>query len=254
MASFCDTFKLHPLTVFHSLRILEKEGLLSFTEESMLPSRVHIKVSYKDLYEVQVFGQGLEAFIKLLLRTYSGLFDHHVAISEYELAGKLRVPADKIEAMLKHLQARGILEYLPRTQHPLINFLDERVDTKYLRISPENLRERKEHYRGKIEQMISYASGQTVCRSVWLLNYFGDKDSEPCGNCDVCIRQRKLNHSSSGLKELILKTALEKPLRIHELPAALPDELPERVIETANYMVDEGLFQLDESGVLKKLP
>jgi ATP-dependent DNA helicase RecQ len=102
--------------------------------------------------------------------------------------------------------------------------------------------------------MISYASGQTVCRSVWLLNYFGDKDSEPCGNCDVCIRQRKLNHSSSGLKELILKTALEKPLRIHELPAALPDELPERVIETANYMVDEGLFQLDESGVLKKLP
>jgi ATP-dependent DNA helicase RecQ len=251
VAAFCETFKLNPLTVFHSIRLLEKEGYIAFTEESMLPARVHILVSYKDLYEVQVFGQGLDNFIKLLLRTYSGLFDHHVRISEYELAGKLRLPLEKVEGMLKHLHARGIIEYLPRTSHPLITFLEQRVDAKNLRISPEHLRNRKEHYRNKMEQMIAFASGSHVCRSVWLLNYFGDKDSQNCGSCDVCIRRNKLKHPEDRIRQSVMQLIAHRNTRIHELPALLPDELPDVLIEQTNRMVDNQLLKLDAQGFLK---
>lgn len=251
VAAFCETFKLNPLTVFHSIRLLEKEGYLSFTEDSMLPARVRVVVSYKDLYEVQVFGQGLDSFIKLLLRTYSGLFDHHVRISEYELAGKMRLPVEKIEGMLKHLHTRGVIEYLPRTSHPLITFLDQRVDAKNMRISPEHLQDRKEHYRNKMEQMIAYASGDTVCRSVWLLNYFGDRDTQNCGTCDVCIRRRKLLQPEERVRQLLISRISNKSIRIHELPNALPDELPEVIIEQANRMVDDHHLELDEQGFLK---
>jgi len=251
VAAFCETFKLNPLTVFHSIRLLEKEGYIAFTEESMLPARLHIIVSYKDLYEVQVFGQGLDNFIKLLLRTYSGLFDHHVRISEYELAGKMRLPVEKVEGMLKHLHARGIIEYLPRTSHPLITFLEQRIDAKNLRISPEHLRNRKEHYRNKVEQMIAFASGSHVCRSVWLLNYFGDKDSQNCGSCDVCIRRNKLKHPEERIRQSVMQVVAIRNTRIHELPSLLPDELPDMLIEQTNRMVDHQLLQLDSQGFLK---
>lgn len=251
VAAFCDTFKLNPLTVFHSIRLLEKDGLITFTEDSMLPSRILVIVSYKDLYEVQVFGPGLDTLIKLLLRNYSGLFDHHVRISEYELAGKLRLPVEKIEGMLHHLHARGIIEYLPRTRHPLITFLDQRIDSKNLRISPENLKHRKEHYHNKIEQIISYASGTTVCRSVWLLNYFGDTNGVPCGNCDVCIRNRKLAGPQEKLRLALLQLVAQSNVRIHELPDFLPDEIPQSIIEHANLMVDNKSLMIDAHGFLR---
>ena len=34
--------------------------------------------------------------------------------------------------------------------------------------------------------MLAYASEEDECRSVFLLRYFGQEHSAPCGHCDVC--------------------------------------------------------------------
>ena len=34
--------------------------------------------------------------------------------------------------------------------------------------------------------MISYVSEDSTCRSRYLLEYFGQDESEDCGNCDIC--------------------------------------------------------------------
>jgi ATP-dependent DNA helicase RecQ len=37
-----------------------------------------------------------------------------------------------------------------------------------------------------MQKMIDYVSQEEVCRSFYLLEYFGQKDSRDCKTCDVC--------------------------------------------------------------------
>lgn len=56
--------------------------------------------------------------------------------------------------------------------------------------------------------MLDYVKNTKVCRSVFLLNYFGEKSIENCGTCDICTE--KDNAPSNSLKDKVfdlLKTA-----------------------------------------------
>jgi ATP-dependent DNA helicase RecQ len=46
--------------------------------------------------------------------------------------------------------------------------------------------ERKRLELHKLNSMVAFGEAQT-CRRQILLNYFGDKLAEPCGNCDICL-------------------------------------------------------------------
>ena len=49
----------------------------------------------------------------------------------------------------------------------------------------------------RIQKMIDYISEEDTCRSAYLLEYFGQKESADCGTCDVCRSTRKM---SAGTK------------------------------------------------------
>ena len=38
----------------------------------------------------------------------------------------------------------------------------------------------------RMQKMIDYISEEDTCRSSYLLEYFGQSESEDCGTCDVC--------------------------------------------------------------------
>jgi ATP-dependent DNA helicase RecQ len=50
--------------------------------------------------------------------------------------------------------------------------------------------------------MLSYAQKTDVCRSRFLLKYFGEKESNECGSCDVCLRSRKKSASPGDERKL----------------------------------------------------
>ena len=61
------------------LAFLQREGYIEFTEEINNPSRVHFIVGRDDLYKFQVANESFDGFIKLLLRSYTGMFSEFVA-------------------------------------------------------------------------------------------------------------------------------------------------------------------------------
>ena len=73
-----------------------------------------------------------------------------------------------------------------------------RVEGRELYIAPNVYADRKEDYRIRIEEMLKYASSNNQCRSRLLLEYFGEKDVEDCGQCDVCRRRRKKKAESAS--------------------------------------------------------
>ena len=91
---------------------------------------------------------------------------------------------------LKELAHLGILQYIPRKRTNLITFTTRRVEQDEIVLPKEIYDERKKQYKKRIESMIQYVTDRDVCHSCFLLAYFGEKESEKCGRCDVCLENK----------------------------------------------------------------
>ena len=235
IADFAARYQMPILTIYSSLKFLQMEGYLELTEEIHNPSRVRFQVSRDELYRFQIANEDFDAFIKLILRSYSGVFTDYVTIYETSLAKQTGAKPELILQYLKRLHTMGIIRYIPQKKNPVIVFTEERLDVKSLHISKEHYADRKKEYISRLQSLMDYASGMNRCRNLFLLAYFGEKGGARCGKCDVCMKEDELDlnrYEFDQLQEKIRQLLHEKPLTleglVHEL--GLPDETSLKLI------------------------
>jgi len=247
MQDFVSKYRLPVIDTYNSLVFLQREGYIEFTEEINNPSRVHFVVGRDELYKFQVANETYDKFIKLLLRSYTGMFTEYVPINEEMLAGKAGISRDTVYQFLVRLSSSNIIHYIPGKKTPLIIFTEERLDRKSLSISPENYLHVKEKYMMRLEKMLEYAESENRCRSVMLLEYFGE-ESERCGTCDVCRKRNELELSR-----------YEFDIILEEIKSILKNENPdareliskmrypeEKVIKVIRWLLDHNKIVKDE--------
>ena len=96
ISAFCDNYKLQAITVFNSLKFIEREGYILLSDAFFQAARLKLEVSRDDLYKFQISNPAFDVFIKLLLRNYAGLFDNFEKINEYDLAKKLKLKQNEV--------------------------------------------------------------------------------------------------------------------------------------------------------------
>jgi len=212
---FADKYKFQVAKVYHSIRIIQRQGYFEYTEEVDSPSRIFFLVNRDELYKFQVANEAFDGFIKLLLRSYTGLFSGYVIIDEELLASRASTTGDVIYHYLKQLDSGKIIDYIPKKRTPYIFFTRERIAPDKVVFSKENYDLRKKEYTDRMEAVIRYFSATEVCRSQMLLEYFGEKNSERCGICDVCLARNQLGISRFEFDRLTeqIKKELETPQR-----------------------------------------
>jgi ATP-dependent DNA helicase RecQ len=248
IGKFCEVFKFNILTVYNSLKILHLAGYIDYTEDLQLPSRVHIIVNRQDLYEIQLANPALDIFIKLLLRSYTGLFTQYVAIDEDLLAKRLKKTRNDIYNYLKTLSQIKVILYNPQKKTPLITYVRDRMETKHLILNKEIYDERKKRMEGRVNSIIDYATTNHICRSRLLLSYFGEHSSQNCEVCDVCVEKKKTGIEDKLFEEI--NTGLEKILKSGPISA---DELFAR-IEAHRNDVEKVLHWLEEYNIITENP
>src|SRR5664279_1331650 len=228
MYDFVSKYRLPVIETYNSLQFLQREGYMEFTEEINNPSRVHFIVSRDDLYKFQVANESFDGFIKLLLRSYTGMFSEFVPINEETLSRKSAATRDTIYQYLVKLSAFNIIRYIPGKKTALVIFTEERLVRKALMISPDNYLHVKEKYEIRLDKMIGYADTDNHCRSVYLLNYFGE-ESDRCGVCDVCRERNELDLSK-----------YEFDIILEEIKSLLTDKNPdaEELVKLIDYPED----------------
>lgn len=217
--SFAQAFKFQQAMVYNSLKILQREGYLEFTEEVDSPSRVYFTVSRDELYKFQVANANFDGFVKLILRSYTGLFTGYVTIDEELLAKRAGLDQEQVYNYLKHLRKSKVIDYVPKNRTPFIYFLKERINVERLKISKESYDLRKKDLGNRIESVIEYATSSTKCRSQILLEYFGETDAAQCGICDVCKSLGVLELSSFEFESIgkEIKKVLASPISYESL-------------------------------------
>jgi len=242
LGDFAARYHFNVMVAYNSLKFLEREGYIEVTDEINNPSRVHFLVNRDQLYRFQVSRLDFDAFIKLLLRSYTGMFTEYVPVFEQELARRGNLPPETVRDFLIKLSKLQIIRYIPAKKTPLVIFTEERLDEKNLRISPDRYRTRREKYLEKHEAVWEYAENNEQCRSRKLLEYFGEKTAADCGICDIC-RDRTSEPLSKPefdkLAEQITKIILQNPMTMEEISAVLgvPDEHLDTVIR---WLLDHG--------------
>ncbi len=252
MAEFVSRFRLPVIETYNSLAFLQREGYVEFTEEINNPSRVHFIVGRDDLYKFQVANESFDGFIKLLLRSYTGMFTEFVTINEDSLAKKAAITRDTVYNYLVKLSSMNIIRYIPGKKTSLVIFTEERLERKALMISPENYLHVKDKYVSRLDKMVDYAESANRCRVVMLLDYFGE-ESDRCGTCDICRERNELD-----LSKYEFDIILEEIKNILSLQSPDPEELvklvtrpEEKVIKVIRWLLDHNKIIQDSSRKLK---
>jgi len=236
---FVTAFRFSVTETYNSLNFLQKEGYLEFTDEINNPSRVHFIVNRDDLYKFQVANEEYDRFIKLLLRTYSGMFSEFTPINEESLSARSGLPREVIYQFLLRLSSQGIIHFIPGKKSPMVIFTEERLDRSHLRISPELYLKVKENYIERVERITEYADNKTRCRPAFLTAYFGEETGR-CGLCDTCQERNELELSKYEFDiiiDKIKKLVGENPMRPEELEARM--DLPgEKSIKVIRWLLD----------------
>jgi ATP-dependent DNA helicase RecQ len=101
--------------------------------------------------------------------------------------------------------------------------------------------------------MTSYASGTAKCRSVSLLEYFGEENVTRCGKCDVCTFRNELDMSKYQFDQILEKLKVflvDNELGLEEVVDQLkfPKERSTRVIR---WLLDNEKIIITDEGLLK---
>ena len=249
---FCRNFKHFPVQTDSALKILTRAGYLEYTDEQDNVSRIMFTITKEELYRIREQSEYTEKLIRILLRSYTGLFTDYAYISEDNLSTRSGLSKQQIYETLLSLSRQHILHYIPAKKTPYIIYTRERQETERVYLSKEVYEDRKESYVQRINAMIEYAESENRCRSRMLLRYFGEKNEHNCGQCDVCLQQHQSGLKSGefeAISQQLQALLKENPLSLQEIKDKM--QVPENhLMKVVSYLVSEEIIR-QENGYLK---
>ena len=207
LEEFCKHFKLQYSSVYYSIVYLDRTGHWTFSEDIDIDTRVQIVVDRDDLYDIEFPDARMTRLLDLLMRRYSGLFSYPVPVDENYLSSHLGVPVPMLRQLLYQLSLQHVIRYVPSDHATVIFLRHDRLRPKNVNLEPQRHAMLKTAAVGRMDKMIDYVSQTEVCRSAYLLEYFGQTESADCGTCDVCraksVRRPAQSDLSSEMKTFI---------------------------------------------------
>jgi ATP-dependent DNA helicase RecQ len=175
------------------------------------------------------------------------MFSEYVPINEDALSRKSAATRDTIYQYLIKLSTLNIIRYIPGKKSALVILTEERLVRKALMISPDNYLNVKEKYEIRLNKMIEYADSDGHCRSVFLLDYFGE-ESDRCGICDVCRERNELDLSKYEFDVILeeIKTILGENNPDAEELVKLIDSPEDKIIKVLRWLLDHNKIAQDK--------
>jgi ATP-dependent DNA helicase RecQ len=138
------------------------------------------------LYDIDLPDWRMTGLLDALMRGYPGIFSFPLPVDESSLARDCGVQVPQLRVLLYNLSLEHVIRYIPADHSSVIFLHHDRLRPGNVALSPEKYRLLKETYHERMSAMENYVSEVDECRAQFLLRYFGQSESEPCGTCDIC--------------------------------------------------------------------
>ncbi|MFR9653641.1 MAG: ATP-dependent DNA helicase RecQ [Rikenellaceae bacterium] len=204
---FSSATKYSVREVFVALRILSANNYLHYSDLDRPYSNVIILASREAFFALRDKSREWSDFVTGFSRIVSSekIFSGQ-GTDESEIAWWMGMPIEDVRRMLERLHEMGYIYYVRSNAQAQIIVGRDRVEKRYLYISPESYSHRQENNRQRLERMIDYGRNSSECRSRMIERYFGVESSDVCGVCDICLSKDTQSTREQPLADRIIAT------------------------------------------------
>ena len=249
---FLKKFSFQSKAAHAALQVLQQEGFITLNDPVFTPATLYFVCQREELSQFENKNPALDTLIKILLRSYAGIYDQPVAIHEKMLASLLSWSLEQVMKGLFELNRFGIVEYHPQKETPQVYFNLPRRKSGDIRIDEKAYQFRKEQFVKRIRGILDYVQTKE-CRSVSIAAYFGEKTSENCNCCDNCVKKEKEKLSPAEFDTIYQKLragARQQPLTARALFDQFTDIHSEHLRKVIDFMQAENKLVVDEEGIV----
>ena len=203
-----------------ALTALKKRVTQGFPDKNYIRQVYRLLGDFFGLEEGLGHGLAFEFDPEHFVKTYKlELTTTLSAIKVLQVAGYLECTTEvHARSRISFLVLRDQLYKIELGDRPYIVYHQPRVPAHYLHIGPEAYEDRKQAYAVKVGHMAGYIELTDSCRQLYLMAYFGQREKEVCGICDLCLEQKKRpGNTNRKTEEKILELLKQKDYEIREL-------------------------------------
>lgn len=174
------------MAVGTSLKILEKEGYIARSHEKSGQAFIKFKKDFIDI--INSIGSRAKNQLDILHKLndkYCQELSDGLNLNLEETAGIIKVSKDSLTRLIKKLKDQDLIDYTPPFRGTEIRLL-KYFDKKDIKLNFSALSEKLKHSYKKLDQMEEYIYHNN-CRQKYIMNYFGENETEKCAKCDNCL-------------------------------------------------------------------
>lgn len=186
LEEFCRHYKLQRQTAYYALKYIERTGHWTLSEDVDISTKVQIRIERGELYDLELPEFSMSRLLELLMRKYTGIFSYPVPIDEDYVSGQIGVTVPQLRQLLYRLSLEHVIKYVPCDHATVLYLHHERLRPKNVNLDTERYELLRDSAHKRMQKMLDYINEDDVCRSAYLLEYFGQTESADCGTCDVC--------------------------------------------------------------------
>ena len=186
LEEFCRKYRLQRQSVYYSILYIERTGHWTFSEDIDINTKIQIVAGRNDLYDIDFEDPKMAPLLETLMRRYTGIFSFPTPIDEEYVASIIGVTVPLLRQLLYKLSLEHVIRYVPCDHATVIYLQHDRLRPKNINLDPERYDLLKSSCEERIQKMVDYIQEEDTCRSTYLLEYFGQTESNDCLTCDVC--------------------------------------------------------------------
>ncbi len=190
-STFCKTYNFSSVLCYNALLLLDRNSIITLSKQFKNKVTTQFIISSAALFNYLETHQDFNIIVKSILRMYGGIFDHVTKIDLMKISKKASVSETKLIQTLLQLESDEIITLNLAKTDAQVTFIEPREDDKTINRIAATIEQQNALKQNQVNAILDYIENDSVCKSMQLLSYFGEKEIKPCGICSVCINSKK---------------------------------------------------------------
>ncbi|MEQ8523536.1 ATP-dependent DNA helicase RecQ [Gracilimonas sp.] len=225
-----------------AMRLLDQFDIIAMQEEVKPAVSLQFTLSQNAMktFREKCKNDEKAEFTDKLERMFGTLaFNEMVQLDEEYVLEKLGIRRNVlVKALNVLMQNDQVLVFEMHKQRNLVKVLEAR--SRKLPLTKKEVESHRNNLFRKLEHMHGFILTEN-CREVYLRNYFGDTDAEPCGHCDNCLKNGSVQEVKPTDEEIaaVYTELKNEEQNIHQLCSSTKQS-NQKVQQAVQFLIREG--------------